>query len=124
MAAIGHKTEGVALPRVAPLETPTATSVACRLLDLGACRCSNYANRKRLVPDCVKLTPQKIDDLHWMPATCAYRLIADGRDLFDWHPLVSGDPQSVHRAGVSIRGRAITERLAGPLEAHVLDVEP
>ena len=100
------------------------TNVACRLLDLGACRCSNYANRKRLVPDCVKLTPQKIDDLHWMPATCAYRLIADGRDLFDWHPLVSGDPQSVHRAGVSIRGRAITERLAGPLEDHVLDVEP
>lgn len=100
------------------------TNVACRLLDLGSCRCSNYAKRKDLVPDCLKLTPGRIEGLHWMPRTCAYRLVAQGEPLMHWHPLVSGDAQSVHRAGVSVRGRAIGERFAGPLENHVLDQEP
>lgn len=100
------------------------TNVACRLLDLGVCRCTRYEERSRLVPDCVVLTPDNIADLHWMPSTCAYRLLAEGRDLLDWHPLVSGDPDSVHRAGVSVRGRAISERHAGPLEHHILKQEP
>jgi len=100
------------------------TNVACRLLDLGTCRCSRYAERRRFVPDCVVLSPDNIGDLFWMPQTCAYRLLAEGKELPDWHPLVSGDPESVHRAGVSIRGRCITERKAGPLEHHVLDKEP
>lgn len=100
------------------------TNVACRLLDLGTCRCTRYAARSRLVPDCVTLTPENVGALRWMPSTCAYRLIAEGKPLADWHPLISGDPDSVHRAGVSVRGRAISERRAGPLEHHILKHEP
>ena len=100
------------------------TSVACRLLDLGTCRCANYPECQRLVHDCVVLTPDNIARLHWMPGTCAYRLIAEGRELYWWHPLVSGDPDSVHRAGVSVRGRCISERRAGDLEDYVLKEEP
>ena len=86
------------------------TDVACRLLDIGTCRCTDYGHRKRRVPDCVRLTPDNIGALRWMPSTCAYRLLAEGGDLFDWHPLVSGDPETVHRAGVSLRGRVVSER--------------
>ena len=86
------------------------TDVACRLLDVATCRCSDYARRKRRVPDCVQLTPDNVERLRWMPSTCAYRSIAEGGDLPDWHPLVSGDPETVHRAGVSLRGRAVSER--------------
>jgi uncharacterized protein len=100
------------------------TNVACHLLDLTSCRCANYPHRKKLVPDCVKLTPERIEQLRWMPQTCAYRLVAAGEDLPHWHPLVSGDPDSVHAAGISVRGRVISERFAGPLEDHVLDQEP
>lgn len=100
------------------------TNVACRLLDLGTCRCSRYAERARLVSDCVQVTADNIEDLFWMPSTCAYRLLAEGKDLPHWHPLVSGDPDSVHRAGISVRGRVISERRAGPLEHHLLDKEP
>lgn len=100
------------------------TNVACRLLDLITCRCGNYPMRKTLVPDCVKLTADRIDALHWMPRTCAYRRIANGQELEAWHPLISGRTDSVHSAGISIRGKAIGERFAGPLEDHVLDAEP
>ena len=100
------------------------TNVACRLLDLGSCRCSNYAERQRLVPECVVLTPDNIGALAWMPSTCAYRLLSEGRDLPVWHPLVSGDPEDVHRAGISMRGRAVSERDIGDLEDFVLDDEP
>lgn len=100
------------------------TNVACRLLDLGTCRCTRYPDRSRLVPDCVTLTPENVGALAWMPSTCAYRLLAEGRDLPDWHPLISGDPDSVHRAGISVRGRVISERRAGPLEHHILKEEP
>lgn len=99
------------------------TNVACRLLNHDTCRCTRYADRKRLVPDCVVLTPDNIGDLHWMPGTCAYRLVAEGRDLECWHPLVSGDPDTVHQAGVSVRGRAVDERKAGELTHHLVDWE-
>jgi uncharacterized cysteine cluster protein YcgN (CxxCxxCC family) len=81
------------------------TDVGCTLLDGATCRCRDYPNRQAQVPDCVRLTPEVVRDLNWLPSTCAYRLLADGKDLPDWHPLVSGDPESVHRAGVSVRER-------------------
>ena len=85
------------------------TDVACKLFDSGACKCSDYENRRKRVPDCVKLTPQNINELSWLPKTCAYRLVAQGRDLFWWHPLVSGDPNTVHEAKVSVRGKTRPE---------------
>jgi uncharacterized cysteine cluster protein YcgN (CxxCxxCC family) len=85
------------------------TDVACKLLDGQSCRCSNYAARKSIVKDCVKLTAKNVPRLNWIPKTCAYRLIAEKRELFSWHPLVSGDPESVHRANASVRGRTRPE---------------
>jgi uncharacterized protein len=81
------------------------TDVGCRLLDGSACRCGDYANRTTQVDDCVRLTPANIGSLNWLPPTCAYRLLDEGRALYWWHPLVSGDPESVHAAGISVRGR-------------------
>ena len=81
------------------------TSVACRLFNAETCRCCDYANRHALVSDCIGLTPQNVRTISWLPKTCGYRLVAEGRDLFPWHPLVSGDPDSVHKAGISMRGR-------------------
>jgi hypothetical protein len=86
------------------------TRVSCRLFDADLCRCADYANRKTHVPDCIKLTPWNIEDLLWMPKSCAYRRVHEGRGLADWHPLVTGDPESVHRAGVSVRGQTINEK--------------
>ena len=97
------------------------TNVACRLLDMQTCRCMHYPERQRLVPDCVVLNPVNVGNLTWMPSTCAYRLLAEGKELFDWHPLVSGDPDSVHHASVSVRGRAVSEREAGELTHHLVD---
>ncbi|HEY3797661.1 MAG TPA: YcgN family cysteine cluster protein [Caulobacteraceae bacterium] len=85
------------------------TRVHCRLFDPQACRCSMYAQRKHYVPDCVKLTPGNIDDLFWMPRSCAYRRLNEGKTLPHWHPLITGDPESVHKAGVSVRGQTISE---------------
>jgi uncharacterized protein len=96
----------------------TPTRVACKLLDTEACRCSDYENRRDFVPDCIKLTPENVGRLAWMPKSCAYRRLAEGRGLAPWHPLISGDPESVHRAGVSIRGETISEAdLAHPDDA-------
>jgi uncharacterized protein len=92
------------------------TDVACTLLDGDSCRCRDYANRQGKVADCVRLTPTAVRSLSWLPPTCAYRLVADGRDLPWWHPLVSGDPETVHLAGISVRGRT-----AGPEEDFSLD---
>ena len=97
------------------------TDVACRYLDLDRCRCTDYANRQRNVPDCVLLTPETVRRLHWLPATCAYRLVAEGRDLYWWHPLVSGDPATVHEAGISVRGQAISEDEVDDIEDHIQD---
>ncbi len=97
------------------------TNVACRLLDLHECRCTHYETRQRHVPDCVSLTPAALREINWLPPSCAYRRLDEGRDLLWWHPLVSGDPETVHSAGVSVRGRAVGERQAGPLDHHIVD---
>lgn len=81
------------------------TNVACRLFDAGRCACRDYGHRNERVPDCVKLDPAAVRTLTWLPPTCAYRLIADGKDLCWWHPLVSGSSETVHEAGVSTRGK-------------------
>jgi len=85
------------------------TSIVCELLDQQSCRCGDYAQRAIKVPDCVVLDVEKSSSLDWMPSTCAYRLRAAGEALPDWHPLISGDPQSVHDAGISVRGKVISE---------------
>ena len=97
------------------------TNVACRLLDLDTCRCRHYTRRHYLVRDCVELTPEITSQLDWLPRTCAYRLIAEGKPLAWWHPLVCGDPHTIHSAGMSVRRRAISEREAGDLEDHIVD---
>ncbi len=99
------------------------TKVVCSLLDQGTCKCTHYHERSRLVPSCLTLTPGDIERLHWMPSTCAYRRLAEGHDLAWWHPLVSGDPETVHAAGISVRGRCISEtRVADEdLEDHIVD---
>jgi len=96
------------------------TDVACRLLDVETCRCTNYGWRSRLIDDCVRLHPGNVRRLTWMPATCAYRLIAEGKDLPWWHPLVAGDSEAVHRAGRSVKGRVVAEEEAGELWDHVV----
>jgi uncharacterized protein len=85
------------------------TNLACKLLDLDTCRCTDYANRVKKVADCLVITPDATEAFEWLPASCAYRLIARGEDLFYWHPLVSGDPNSVHEAGISVRGKVVSE---------------
>jgi hypothetical protein len=99
------------------------TDLHCALLDAEACRCGDYANRATRVPDCVVLTPARLADVHWLPTSCSYRRLADGRGLAAWHPLVAGDPAAVHRAGLSVRGRAVSETAvaADDLEDHVVD---
>lgn len=81
------------------------TDIGCTLLDGFACRCRDYARRQKKVPDCVRLTPEAVRSITWLPPTCAYRLVRDGLPLYPWHPLVSGRPSSVHEAGMSVRGR-------------------
>lgn len=92
------------------------TDVVCNLLDCDTCRCTDYPNRSVKVPDCVELTPDNVHELSWMPPSCAYRLIAEGEDLPFWHPLVSGEEASVHRAGASVRGKVIREADTDPEE--------
>jgi uncharacterized protein len=99
------------------------TDVGCTLLDGEACRCRDYQNRSAKVHDCVRLTARNVAKLDWLPPTCAYRLIGEGRNLAWWHPLVSGDPATVHAAGISVRGRvaAAEEAVAADqLEDHIV----
>ena len=100
------------------------TDIACRLLDCHACRCTDYSNRMRRVRDCLRLTPTRAAEYGWLPHSCAYRRLAEGRGLAWWHPLVSGDPETVHAAGVSVRGRIAARERDLPrqkYQEHVVD---
>jgi uncharacterized cysteine cluster protein YcgN (CxxCxxCC family) len=100
------------------------TDVGCRLLDSAGCRCRDYPARSEKVPDCVRLTPEVVDEIGWLPPTCGYRLVAERRDLYWWHPLVSGDPSTVHAAGISVRGRVRydEDEVSGDdLDHHIVD---
>lgn len=97
------------------------TNVACKLLDRRSGQCTDYKRRKIFVPECVRLTPALLRELDWLPSTCAYRLLEEGKKLEDWHPLISGDPESVHRAGQSVRGWTVSELDAGDLEHHLVE---
>ena len=97
------------------------TNVACKLLDRRQARCTDYAHRKAQVPDCVKLDRAKLDELEWLPSTCAYRLRWEDRPLYEWQYLVSGSRETVHEAGQSTRGWTVSELEAGDLEWHLVD---
>ena len=99
------------------------TDVGCRLLDGQSCRCRDYPNRQKLVDDCVRLTPKSLKKITWLPPSCAYVLLSKGKDLYWWHPLVSGDPETVHAAGVSVRGRVRDTEVNVPdadLESYIV----
>ena len=96
------------------------TNVHCRLLDAEACRCADYPNRSTRVPDCVAITPDVLADPYWLPSTCAYRLLAEGKDLPTWHPLRTGNATSVRTAGHCIGGRTVCEDDADDLEQHLI----
>lgn len=110
------------LEKLEDAETGTIeyTDVGCPLLDLETCHCKSYRNRQKHIPDCIKLTPKTIAALKWMPSTCAYRLVAEGKDLPDWHPLISGSANTVHQAGISVKGRVVAFDEAGDLEDHIV----
>ncbi len=99
------------------------TNVACKLLDRHSCRCTNYRGRKAFVPDCVRLTADQVGKLEWLPSTCAYRLRGEGKPLPPWHYLMSGSRETVHEAGISVRGWTVSEGEAGDLEHHLIDRE-
>lgn len=97
------------------------TNIACKLLDRRSARCTDYKRRRIHVPDCVRLTPAKLREIDWLPSTCAYRLLDEGQPLPEWHPLVSGDPESVHKAGISVRGWTVSENDVVDFEDHLVD---
>ncbi|WAC49977.1 YcgN family cysteine cluster protein [Asticcacaulis sp. SL142] len=92
------------------------TRVHCKLFNPDSCTCTDYPNRKKYVPDCIKLTPHNIEALEWMPKSCAYRRLHEGKNLPRWHPLITGDPDSTHKAGVSIRGQTVSETAFADIE--------
>jgi hypothetical protein len=100
------------------------TSVVCRYLDIGQCSCSVYAERTHLVPDCLQVTRENVTQLYWMPQSCAYRLLAEGKPLPEWHPLVCGNRESIRTAGIPVSGYAISEEQLtdeDDLEDFILD---
>jgi uncharacterized cysteine cluster protein YcgN (CxxCxxCC family) len=99
------------------------TSIACALLDKASCQCRDYRHRRRMVPQCIQLNPANLMSCRWLPRTCAYRLLGEGKNLPAWHPLISGNPESVHAAGISIRGRVLHPMPphADDLEAYIVD---
>ena len=99
------------------------TDVACKLFEDSTCRCTDYPNRSTRIPDCETLNPEKVRTLTWLPPTCGYRLVAEGRDLYWWHPLVSGDRDTVHLAGISARHKTRSEAGIRPdqLEDYIVD---
>jgi len=97
------------------------TTVVCKLMDLSTCQCSDYAHRFSRVPDCVRLTPGNVLGLSWLPHTCAYRLVAEGKDLMWWHPLVSGSADTVHEAGISVKGSVLSEEDVGDAEGFITE---
>jgi uncharacterized protein len=101
------------------------TNVSCRLLDTSTCTCTSYWNRHALVPRCLVLTPDRIEEFHWLPKTCAYRLLHEGNDLPLWHPLVCGNKDEMHSQGHSVIGRVVSEEYIHPsqLPEHVTDWE-
>ena len=113
----GRKPETIEAIARAIRETP-----GCRLLDVETCRCTDYLNRQERVDDCVRIDRRSLRDASWLPGTCAYRRLAEGRPLAWWHPLVSGDPDTVRRAGISVSGRVLPEANVAPegLEEHVI----
>jgi Uncharacterized conserved protein len=110
-----HKVEDADTGRIYP------TNVACRLLDRDTAQCSNYRQRRAFVPDCLRLSRANLAEIEWLPDSCAYRLRARGEPLPEWHYLICGDREAVHRAGQSIRGWTISETIAGDLENHIVD---
>lgn len=99
------------------------TDIACRLLDTETCRCRSYADRTRLVSECLDLRREDAETFGSLPSTCAYRLLHEGRDLPEWHPLLTGDPDSVHKAAISVRGRVTSEDFVHPRDIEYRDVE-
>ena len=99
------------------------SDVRCALLDANSCQCTDYKNRKEKVPDCIKLSLKNVQEIAWIPVTCAYRRLAEGRGLAWWHPLISGDPETVVQVGVSVRGRTVDENSvqSGEWESHCVD---
>ena len=94
------------------------TRLSCRLLDVGSCRCKDYPNRHAQVPDCISINPEKVRNLSWLPASCGYRRVEEGRGLAWWHPLVSGSRETVHEAGISVRDWALSEARIKPESIH------
>jgi len=97
------------------------TNVCCRLLDTATARCSDYRNRKALVPECVRLTPHRLDEIDWLPDSCSYLRVHRGQGLAPWHHLITGDRDAIHRAGQSVAGRVVREDQVGDLEDHIID---
>lgn len=99
------------------------TNVACRLLDGRTARCKDYPNRKAHVPECVRLTPAVLDTIDWLPSSCSYLRVHRGQGLAEWHHLITGDRESIHRAKASVRGRTVSEDEVGDLENHIIEGE-
>lgn len=97
------------------------TNVACSLVDAKSCHCTNYENRRELVPTCLQLTVNNLDQIDWMPPSCSYRLLKEGQTLAAWHHLITGDKNSIHQCGESIQGKYLNETDVSDLQEHVVE---